>query len=316
MTEAIISLLTRLSEAGADGVLPGSAAQPYYGPDFERLLAKRVLIEQAPLEEWDVCNACECGLISRPIRSDGARFRANCPPNSREDVVLDKNDLREFRIGVPALAREIAIAAGFEGIPSELTRGIWQLGSTQSHRTIFLAFDPAVLRHDGVIPIIRQFARIGPMTLLVPQLMPRMSQKFQDAGIDIVETVSVLKPVETGLGVVIDQAALETSPDAPELIVRIGSAEVKLRGRSVVLSHQTFPVFQRLIEKARLRDRVASGPFLEGTTGRVAKDLVREIRDQFKTVGFSDAETKSFVKSIRGRGYELGVKTSDILVTE
>jgi len=316
MTEAIISLLTGLSEAGAGAILSGGAAQPYYGPVFDRLLVKRVLIEQAPLQEWDVCSTCECGLISRPIRSDGDRFRAACPFNAREDVVLDENDLREFRIGVFALARAIAIAAGFEEIPSELTRGIWQLESTQSRRAIFLVFDPAVLRHDGVIPIIRQAARAEPMTLLAPQLEPRTLRKFQDAGIDIVETVTVLKPAEIGMGAVIDQAALESSPDAPELIVRCGSAEVELRGRSVVLSHQIFPVFQRLVEKALSRDRVASGPFLEGTTGREAKDLVREIRDQFKTVGFSDTETKSFVKSIRGRGYELGVTASDILVIE
>jgi len=311
MTEAIISLLTRLSEAGADAILSGGAALPYDGPVLERLLAKQVLVEQAPLEEWGVCSACECGLISRPIRKDGDRFRADCPLDAREDVVLDKNDLREFRIGEFALAREVAIAAGFGEIPSELTRGIWQLGSTQSRRAVFLVFDPAVLRHDGVIPIIRQAARAEPMTLLAPRMVPQMSRKFQDAGIDIVETVSVLKPAVTGMGVVIDQAALDTSPDAQELIVRFGSAEVELRGRSVVLSHQIFPVF---IEKALLRDRVASGPFLEGTTGREAKDLVREIRDQFKTVGFSDAETKSFVKTIRARGYELGVKASDILV--
>lgn len=314
MTEAIISLLTRLSEAGAAAVLSGRAAQPYDSPVLEQLLAKQVLVEQAPPEEWDVCSACECGLISRPIRKDGDRFRADCPLDAREDVVLEKNDLREFRIGEFALAREVAIAAGFGEIPSELTRGIWQLGSTQSRRAVFLVFDPAVLRHDGVIPIIRQAARAEPMTLLAPRMVPQMSRKLQDAGINIVETVSVLKPAVTGMGVVIDQAALDTSPDAPELIVRFGSAEVELRGRSVVLSHQIFPVFQRLIEKAISRDRVASGPFLEGTTGREAKDLVREIRDQFKTVGFSDAETKSFVKTIRARGYELGVKASDILV--
>jgi hypothetical protein len=207
MTEAIISLLTRLSEAGADAILSGGAALPYDGPVLERLLAKQVLVEQAPLEEWDVCGACECGLISRPIRKDGDRFRADCPLDARDEVVLEKNDLREFRIGEFSLAREITIIAGLEGIPSELVHGIWQLGSTQSRRAIFLAFDLAELRHDGVIPIIRQAARAEPMTLLAPRLVPQMSRKFQDAGINIVETVSVLKPAATGMGVVIDQAA-------------------------------------------------------------------------------------------------------------
>jgi len=62
MTETILRLLTRLSEAGDDAILPGELASPFFGPVFDRLLAKRVLVEQAPLADWDVCVGCECGL--------------------------------------------------------------------------------------------------------------------------------------------------------------------------------------------------------------------------------------------------------------
>ena len=62
MTETILQLLTRLSEAGDDAILSGELAAPFIGPGFDRLLAKRVLVEQAPLADWDVCDTCECGF--------------------------------------------------------------------------------------------------------------------------------------------------------------------------------------------------------------------------------------------------------------
>jgi len=91
-------------------------------------------------------------------------------------------------------------------------------------------------------------------------------------------------------------------------------AQIEWHGRSVTFSHQIFPVFQRLLEKTMSRDRIASGPFLESTTGREAKDLVRELRDQIKAAGFSDGESKSLIELVRSRGYRLGVDAVNILV--
>ncbi|WP_162784791.1 hypothetical protein [Paracoccus suum] len=54
MTETILRSLTRLSEAGDDAVLLGELAAPSFGPVFDRLLAKRVLVEQVPLSDWEV----------------------------------------------------------------------------------------------------------------------------------------------------------------------------------------------------------------------------------------------------------------------
>ena len=103
MTETILRLLTRLSEAGDDAILPGELAAPFFGPVFDRLLAKRVLVEQAPLADWEVCDACECGLPCRPIRKAGDGYRAECPLDRRHDVDLTEDDLRVFRIGGGAL---------------------------------------------------------------------------------------------------------------------------------------------------------------------------------------------------------------------
>ena len=73
-------------------------------------------------------------------------------------------------------------------------------------------------------------------------------------------------------------------------------------------------MFERLLEKAQARDHVASGPYLEGTTAREAKDLIRELRDALKAAGFTDAESKTLIVTVRNWGYRLGVQASDIVV--
>ena len=158
MTETILRLLTRLSEAGDDAILPGDLAAPFFGPVFDRLLAKRVLVEQAPLSDWDVCDACECGLPCRPIRKAGDAFRAECPLDHRQDIELTDDDLRVFRIGAEALASVIGAAAGF-GAAKPATGKVWRLGETPSGRSVFLALEPAALIGDGIIATLRQVAQ-------------------------------------------------------------------------------------------------------------------------------------------------------------
>ena len=313
MTETILRLLTRLSEAGDDAILTGDLA-PFFGPVFDRLLAKRVLVEQAPLSDWDVCYACECGLPCRPIRKAGDAFRAECPLDHRQDIDLTNEDLRVFRIGGDALASAIGAAAGFGAAPKLATHKVWLLGETPSGRTVFLALEREALVGDGIIATLRQIAKRSDITILAPELLPEVAQRHNDAGFHLVETLAVLTPASNSLGVVIDSAALDPVPLAPVLRVRKQTAEVQWNGRSVILSRQIFPVFERLLEKALSRDQLASGFHVEGTTGREAKDLIRELRDAFKAAGFTNPESRALIATVRGRGYRLGVVAADIVV--
>lgn len=314
MTETILRLLTRLSEAGDDAILSGDLAKPFYGPTFDRLLAQRVIVEQAPLADWETCDSCECELPSRPIRAAGDEFRAECPLDRRQDVVLTGDDLRVFRIGAPALARAIGAAAGLDADPSLITEKVWHLGATASGRTVFLALESAAVTSETIIAVLRQVAQSDAVTVLAPKLPVDASRRFLVAGFALIETLAVLTPTLGRPGVVIDATALEPIRQVPSLRVRTAAAEVHWSGRSVVLSHQLFPVFQRLLDKALSRDQVASGPYVEGTTGREAKDLIRELRKAFRTAGFSDQETKVLIGSVRGRGYRLGMPAAEIAV--
>lgn len=307
MTETILRLLTRLSEAGNDAILSGELAAPFFGPVFDRLLAKRVLVEQAPLSDWDVCDGCECGLPCRPIRKIGDAFRAECPFDHRQDIELTEDDVRVFRIGADGLASVIGAAAGFAAAPKRAAEKVWRLGDTQSGRAVFLALEPAALTGDGIIASLRQAAHGPDVTILAPQLPAEIARRHQDAGFHLVEILEVLTPATNGLGGTIDIAALAPIPLAPVLRVRRD-------GRSVILSRQIFPVFERLLEKALSRDQVASGSHVEGTTAREAKDLIRELRDAFKAAGFTDGESKALIETVRNRGYRLSVHASDIVV--
>lgn len=314
MTETILRLLTRLSEAGDDAILSGELAVPFFGPVFDRLLAKRVLVEQAPLADWEVCDACECGLPCRPIRKAGDGYRAECPLDRRHDVDLAEDDLRVFRIGGGALASVIGTAAGFGIAPKLAAEKVWRLGDTPSGRAVFLVLEPAALTGDCIIASLRQAAQGSDVTILAPQLPAEIARRHHDAGFHVMETLGVLLPASDGLGVAIDVAALAPVPLAPVLRVRRATAEVQWDGRSVILSRQIFPVFERLLEKALSRDQVASGSHVEGTTAREAKDLIRELRDAFKAAGFTDAESKTLIMTVRNRGYRLGVPAPDIVV--
>ncbi|WCR09885.1 hypothetical protein JHW45_12475 [Paracoccus stylophorae] len=314
MTETILRLLTRLSEAGDDAILSGELAVPFFGPVFDRLLAKRVLVEQAPLADWEVCYACECGLPCRPIRKAGDGYRAECPLDRRQDIDLTKDDLRVFRIGADALASVIGAAAGFAAAPKRAAENVWRLGDTPSGRAVFLALQPAALTGDGIIASLRQAAQGSDITILTPQMSVETARRHQDAGFHLIETLEVLTPATNGLGGTIDIAALAPVPLAPVLRVRRATAEVQWDGRSVILSRQIFPVFERLLEKAVSRDQVASGAHVEGTTAREAKDLIRELRDAFKAAGFTDTESKALIETVRGRGYRLGVPATEIVI--
>jgi hypothetical protein len=315
MTETILRLLTRLSEAGDDAILTGAVARPFQGPLFERLLSRRVIVEDARLTEWDVCDRCDCGLASRPIRSvGGERFRVECPLDRRQDVDLTEDDLLVFRVEAAGLASVIGAAAGFKDAPSQLVEGLWQLGALPSGRVVFLALKAAALAGETIVQTLRQAAQGLDVTILVPAIPPGAAKRLRDAGFHMVETVSVMGPVAGGFGVAIDPATLNPPPGPGSLRVRSASAEVEWLGRSVVLSHQLFPVFQRLLAKAKTRDQVASGPEVEGTTGREAKDLIRELRAAFVAAGFTKAEAEAFFMLVRGRGYRLGVPSSGILI--
>ena len=90
-------LWTRLSEGGARVSISGRALGRFPASEVERLLRAQVLIEEQKADTWSVCAECDCGLDARPVEWSGEVFRACCPHDQSEDVILQKDDCAVFR---------------------------------------------------------------------------------------------------------------------------------------------------------------------------------------------------------------------------
>lgn len=310
----IYSYLTRLSEAGDGATLTGAAAGPYRSPTFDRLLRQGVLVEQASLREWDVCDRCDCGLASRPVCQCGGRYVAACPLDPRADQILDETDLQQFRIVPDELAAAIGKLAGFQSRPSQLTAGVWLLGELSSGRIVMLAFERHRLETDGFVQIIRSAAKGRPTTMLAPELPPVLSRRFGDADIHLITLAAAIKSNSATGNVGLDTSLLVPTAEDAELVINVATGEVIWRDHSVVLSRQLFPVFLELAEKLQAGNPIVPAARFEIATGRDGRDLIRELRDSFVRAGMSRDEVKELIVTVTGRGYRLGLGPGTILL--
>lgn len=278
MTETLPRLLLRLSEAGDPAILWGRQAAPHAGRDFERLLDRGVLVEQAPATEWDVCPACDCGLDARPIHQVDGRHIAVCPTDRRSDLVLGDDDLRSFRIHPPALVREIAIDSRFGDEPSPVAAGVWYLGQTSSQRALFLALSRNAVLQPGMIGLFRSVARSLPITVIAPAMAADDLVRFVDAGISVVSMEGCL--AGNAAGFAIDFSTLESAPAfEPLLVIFRQSQRVILDGIEMHIPQQPFKLIVMLAEAVGGRSGYLTPHQIEAeNSGRGAADLVRELR--------------------------------------
>jgi hypothetical protein len=77
--ENLACRLLRLSSGGLPLVLSGRALKGHLGPDLDRSLYRRLLVELPSLDEWPPCAGCDQGCEARPIRELNGRLVAMCP---------------------------------------------------------------------------------------------------------------------------------------------------------------------------------------------------------------------------------------------
>ncbi|GAB4119071.1 MAG: hypothetical protein Kow00104_01270 [Rhodothalassiaceae bacterium] len=315
MNGTLAALLLRLSEAGAPALLWGRQAAPHMGRAFDRLLARGILIEQAPATEWELCPACDCGLEARPIRKIDSRHIAACPLDRGGDIVLDDDDLRSFRIEPAALVREIAAVSGFGAAPSEVAPGVWHLGMSAS-RTVFLAISETALAQPGLIATLRMVERSAPITVIAPTPPASERTRFAEADILHVDVGACI-----GEDFVLDPARLEPPHAfAPRLVIGRAARSVILDGVSYALSDQTFELLALLAERVSSADPHASPRDIEERIwgegvyrlSRPARDVVRELRDAL-AANAADAQTaRRLIENRRNRGWRLMLAAAEI----
>lgn len=309
-TGTIFALLTRLSEAGPDAVLWGRAARSHFGPVFDRLLRKRVLVEGPRAEMWPTCAHCDCGLDARPIVEVHGNLVAACPLDHHADQKLAPDDLRSFRIDSERLVTVLAEASGFDNAASILP-GLWQMGRLASGRAVFLALQGDAVAQPGVVLALRAAAPGAPITLIAPEIPPAVQLRFSEAGIDGAVLRSVLTASSSGIDV-INVAALEAPARAPRLVIAKTSQTVALDDRQLHFPSQLQRLVVMLAEQAVTKDPILSHQAIGGATGREPRDIIRDLRANLVAQGLGKAEATALIMTVSPRGYRIGLDPSEI----
>lgn len=316
MTGTLAALLLRLSEAGAPAILWGRQAAPFLGRAFDRLLARGVLIEQAPATEWDVCPACDCGLEARPLQRIDGRYVAACPLDRGGDVVLYSEDLRSFRIEPSALVREIAAVSGFDDAPSEVAPGLWHLG-VSAIRTVFLVLSKAALLQAGLVATLRMVERSAPITVITPSLLASEQTRFAEADILLVTAGACI-----GEDFVLDHTRLEPPlAHRPRLVIQRTSRSVMLDGVPKLLSEQAFKLLVLLAEQALKSPVIVENRYIEdrlwgSNIHRITSEVrepVRALRDALASNSADSRAVRSLIENRRNpNGYRLVLTPEEI----
>jgi hypothetical protein len=320
MTESLIRLLLRLSEAGEPAILWGRQAKPYPDRDLEQLLARGLLIEQAPANEWDVCSDCECGLAGRPIQRIDGDLIAACPLDHARDARLDAHDLRSFSINAAAIVDEIATASGFTERPSEAMPGVWCLGKTPTNRRLFIALGRESVLAPGLIAALRATELNLQITFIAPAAPAAELRRFAEAGVHFVSTADAF--AIAGPAFALDPHKL-TPPASIEPRLTLFRLESKMvfDGRELELPPISFKLLWLLAERVVSGDGIVSRVQIEkhlwSTVVRktAAADAVRNLRDALRKLE-EGRSSGNLVRTLTTQGYILDLTASDICLVD
>jgi len=314
MSANLVKLLLQQSEGGEPAVLWGRVAKPHFGHEFNRLLGQRILIEEVPAESWSTCSNCECGLDARPIQHINGRIVAACPFDAGSDAVLERDDLRSFRIDVAALMRAVASASGFAAEPGEIIKGVWYLGAAVPGQAVFAAPAMASAQRSGLIPALRATTGDARMMLLAPQLSGSEIGRFVDAGIQLVrfcDSIGANPDAPFALAIPVRAVARR---GAPRLVVMCSQQTVRLDGAEIRLPQRPFIALLTLAEAAAAgRPVVGRGELEKRLWGnhavdkRLAADAIRDLRKKLASVNPRAKNTGSLIETRTTLGYALAL---------
>jgi DNA-binding winged helix-turn-helix (wHTH) protein len=320
MTESLIRLLLRLSEAGEPAILWGRQTKPYPDRDLDRLLTRGLLTEQAPADEWDVCSDCECGLPARQIQSIEGDLIAACPLDHARDARLDAHDLRNFAINAVAIADEIAAASGFGERPSQVMPGVWYLGRTPTKRSLFIALGRDSVQAPALIAVLRAAEHKLPITLIAPAVAPAGSRRFAEAGVHFVATTDAFATAGPAFALDLCKLAPPASI-APRLTLFQLQSKMVFEGRELELSPISFKLLWLLAEHVMSGDGIVSRVQIEehlwSTVVRktAAADAIRNLRDALRKLDEGGSRV-NLVRTLTTQGYILDLTASDIRLVD
>lgn len=321
MSETLARLLLRLSEAGEPATLWGREAAPYLGQEFERLVDRGVLIEQAQADEWDVCPTCDCGLDVRPIQAVNGHAVAVCPVDFRHDRILEPCDLQSFRVIPSALVRQIALASGFSNEPEEILPGLWHIGQTKDNHELFMAVTRATTQQPGVIAKLRILHPSAQVVMIAPLRSVSERVVFTEVGMQVIGIEECIGG-GTRDAFAIDLTTLDASQVVvPRLVIQRAAKTVSLDGHVKALSNQAFQLLLLLAEHALrspavLENRVIEahlwGSNIHKITSQV-REPVRALRDALATDSSDSEAVRALIENRHNpHGYRLTLSSDEI----
>lgn len=287
MTDTLPKLLLRLSEAGAPATLSGREARRFYGPAFDRLLARRVLVEQEPLRMWSPCSTCECDIGGRPIQTVFGRLVAACPLDAAKDVVLNGEDVRAFETGRASIVQEIARASGLAEPPMQLLPDVCQVTTLPSGEAVIMIQNETVACDPLLVAALRARVRGSRGVILLPSgISSELALQLSDAGFRVIATSNLLKPDwSIDFSSINDDAASDT-----RLVISCSTKSVEMDGTAISLPDQPFRTLVLLAEAARagggsvdklqIEKRLWRG--LRMPDSREVRDIVRDLREALR----------------------------------
>lgn len=303
-------LWKRLSDGGPQASISGRALRRFSEREIDCLLRARVLIEQLKADSWSVCAHCDCGLDERPLRDFDGEFRACCPNDASEDLILHEDDLRRFSVDADRLVARIAASGNLGGAVASITDEIWLLGDTLSGHAAVLCFDADDLVAPGAVMAIKAAAGQRLIVLIANDTSAGTAIRLREAGIEPHEFADVFKAGPDGG----ERLVLEASSPAPRLALNLSAQSVTLDGRRLDLPTQMFALFRLLIEQSVKRDPVLKNQEIEAQTGRPPNQIVRDLRSALVSCGLTGGQEKVLVATVRARCYRLGLAPAEVVI--
>lgn len=306
-------LWTRLSNGGPQVSISGRALRRFPEREIDRLLRARVLIEQRKADSWSVCAHCDCGLDVRPIRDFDGEFRACCPNDASEDVILHEDDLRRFSVDPDHLAAQIAVSGDIAGAVARIAGGIWLLGDISSSHAVVLCLNPDDLSAPGAILAIKAAAGPQSLVLIAHAFSTEIAMRLREAAIEPREIVDVFQATSDGRDrLVLDKTS--TSATAPRLVLKQSAQSAVVDGSRLDLPMQMFALFRLLTEQAIKRDQLLKKQEIETQTGRPANEIIRDLRKALVSCGLPETQAKALIATVRARGYRLGLDPAEVMI--
>lgn len=303
-------LWTRLSEGGARVAISGRALSRFPANDIERLLRAQVLIEEQKADTWSVCAECDCGLDARSVEQLDDAFRACCPHDQAEDVILQKDDLRRFSVDVDRLVARIAASGNLGGAVACIVDGVWLLGETPSGHAVVLSIDADNLVTPGAVMAIRAAVGPKPIMAIVHDLSAAIAVRLREVEIEPREIAAVFKAGSDGT----ERLVLDPPSSVPRLVMTLSAQSVTLDGRRLDLPTQMFALFRLLIEQSVKRDPVLKNQEIETQTGRPPNQIIRDLRKALVGCGLTSDQAKALVATVHARGYRLGLAPAEVVI--